>query len=151
MVRNLGLVQRHTGRSKTDGYSRNNSTGNEHPTVLGGTLKGGTDNPNPSRDHDRELPSKNVRQLGDQQSSKEGACRHGCDNGTLSVGSWETERTFVRIVLEGWYKVSGRRPSTEAEEHRHSRHRTWTRCPDRTNHLQCMRTILRGTEGGVRR
>jgi len=147
MVRYLRLVQRHARRSKTVGYSRNDSTSNEHSTVLGGTLEGGTDNPDPSRYHDREPPSQNVCQFGDQESSKEGTCGHGCDNGALSVGSWVAKRPFVSIVLEERRKVSGGRPPTKVKEHRHSRHQTWTRCPDRTNHLRCMRMILRGTGG----
>ena len=37
---------------------------------------------------------------------------------------------------------------TRVEEYGHSGHQTWTICPDRTDHLRYMRTILRGTEVG---
>ena len=107
MVRNLGLIQGNTRRSQTDGNSGNNSTGNKHSTVLRGTLEDRTDDPNPGRGHDSEPPSQNVCQLGDQESSKEGTRRHGCNDGTLSVRSWMAERPFVCIVLEERRIVSG--------------------------------------------
>ena len=147
MVRNLGLVQRDTRRGKADRHSRNNSTGNEHSTVLRGRLEGGTDNPNPGRGHDSEPSSHDVCQLGDQESSKEGACGHGRDNGTLGIGSWITKCPFVRVILEEGWAVSGWR-RVKMKEYGHSRHRTWTRCPGRTNLPQCMRMNLRGTEVG---
>ena len=100
MVRNLGLVQRNARRSKANRHSRNNSAGNEHSTVLRGTLENGADNPNPGRDHDSKSPPQNICQLGDQESSKEGTCGHGRDNGTLSIGSRMAERPFIRLVLE---------------------------------------------------
>ena len=52
MVRNLGLIQRDTRRGKADRDPRNNPTGDEHSTVLRGTLEDGADNPDPSRRHD---------------------------------------------------------------------------------------------------
>ena len=107
MVRNLGLVQWDTRRGKTNRHSRNNSTSNEHSTVRRGRLEDGTDNPNPGRGHDSEPPSHDVCQLGDQESSKEGARGHGCDNGTLGIGSWITERPFVCVILEERWAVSG--------------------------------------------
>ena len=100
MVRNLGLVQWDTGRSKANRYSRNNPTGNEHSTVMGSTLEDGTDDPNPGGDHDGEPSSQDVCQLGDQESTKEGARRHGRDDGTLGIGSWISKRLFVGIILE---------------------------------------------------
>ena len=127
MVRNLGLIQRNTRRSKTDRNSRNNSTDNKHSTVLRGTLEDRANDPNPSRDHDSGPPSQNVCQLGDQESSKEGTCRHGCDNGPLSVGPWMAERPFVCFILEARCTVSGggvrrsRRRNTDAQDTGHGR------------------------------
>lgn len=125
MVRDLGLVQRNTRRSETDRYPRNDPTDNKHSTVLRGTLEDGTNNPNPGRDHDRWPPSQDVCQLCNQESSKEGACRHGRDDGTLSVGSWEAERPFVCLILGEGSEVNGGDVLTvRVEEDRHSRHRT---------------------------
>lgn len=72
----------------------------EERTYHRGALQDATQHPNPARQNHDLLPPDLIGQATDDESTDEGACRHGGHDGALGVGAWVAERVLVSIILE---------------------------------------------------